>query len=293
MTTTHRLFRSFGARKHTHWRRSMRQESLYLIVLAALVVFVGPFLWLVDIALKQGGELLAFPVQWLPTVPQWQNFQQAVTMIDFWHYAQNSFFLAFISATLTTVTSACVGFGFARMRSRFKNVFFIVMISTLMLPQIITLIPIYILFSKLGMVDTYWPWVLWGLGGSPYLSFLFRQYFSGIPGELEDAAILDGANYFRIFWQIFLPLARPILATSFILTFAYVWGDYTAPSLLLSQDNTTLSAAIAAGYVDPHDNILANVQAAGAVLYVLPVVVIFLFAQRTFIRSIATTGVKG
>jgi multiple sugar transport system permease protein len=162
-----------------------------------------------------------------------------------------------------------------------------------MLPQVLTLLPTYVLFSRIGLVNTYWPWVLWGLAASPYLVFLFRQFFAAIPRELEDAAIIDGCGWIRTFFRIFLPLSRPVLITAFLLSFTWTWGDYIAPSLLLDVDHTTLAVAITSGYQDPHGNAIATVQAAAAGLYVLPVLLIFLFAQRYFIRNALGSGIKG
>lgn len=157
----------------------------------------------------------------------------------------------------------------------------------------ITLIPTYVLFARLGLVNTYWPWVFWGLAASPYLVFLFRQFFAAIPRDLEDAAIIDGCGYGRIFLRIFLPLSVPVLLTSFLLSFTWMWGDYLAPALLLDIDHTTLSVAITQSYRNPHGDYLPTVQAAAAALYVVPVMVVFLVAQRYFVRSVATSGVKG
>ena len=262
-----------------------------LTVLA--VLFLTPFAWLISTALKDLSELDAFPIQWLPSHPQWQNFVLAVTLIDYGHYAFNSLFLSTIYAILTTITCALVGFAFSRLRGVGQWPLFMIMLSTMMLPPILTTIPTYILFSRLQLVDTYWPWVLWGLSSSPFLSFLFRQFFANIPLELEEAAILDGCGYGRIFWQIFLPLSKPVIATVIIFAFMSVWGDYLAPSLLLSSDNTTLAVAMSGGYTDPHNNILTNVLAAGVIIYVAPVLVLFFFAQRYFVRGIVTTGLKG
>ncbi|WP_126554435.1 carbohydrate ABC transporter permease [Dictyobacter kobayashii] len=167
------------------------------------------------------------------------------------------------------------------------------MLSTLMLPQILTVIPTYVLFAHIGLINTYWPWILWGLGSSPFLSFLFRQFFSSIPVELEEAAILDGCGYFRIFLQIFLPLSLPSIATAAILSFTSVWGDYITPSLFLSQNNTTLAVAMSQGYTNINGFPLNNVIAAGAVLYVIPVIILFFFAQRYFVSAIVTSGLKG
>lgn len=267
--------------------------ATYVLLMALAVVFVGPFVWLVLAALKTRDEWAAVPTRILPRHAQWGNFVAALTDINFPAYAVNSFFLSTMYAVLVTASSAAVGFGFARLRGRGKRPLFLVLLSTMMLPQILTLLPTYVLFSRLGLVNTYWPWVLWGLAASPYLIFLFRQFFAAIPRELEDAAIIDGCGWTRIFLRIFLPLSRPVLITSFLLSFTWTWGDYIAPALLLDVDHTTLSVAITAWYTDPHGNAIPTVQAAAAALYVLPALLIFLFAQRYFIRSVVASGVKG
>jgi multiple sugar transport system permease protein len=258
-----------------------------------VVLFGAPFVWLVLAALKTPAEWAAVPTHVLPRQAQWDNFAQAFTRINFLAYAGNSLFLSSLYAILITISSAVVGFGFARLKGRGKRPLFVVVLSTMMLPQILTLIPTYVLFSRLGLVNTYWPWVAWGLAASPYLVFLFRQFFAAIPAELEEAAILDGCGYGRIFLRIFLPLSRPVLLTSFLLSFTWTWGDFIAPSLLLDVDHTTLSVAITNWYQDPHGNPIATVQAAAAALYITPVMVIFLFAQRYFVRNIVASGVKG
>ncbi|PZG01814.1 carbohydrate ABC transporter permease [Micromonospora deserti] len=257
------------------------------------VLFAGPFAWLVLAALKTKTEWVTIPTKILPETPQWENFTRALTEINFTAYLGNSLFLSFLYAILVTLSSAAVGFGFARLRGRGKRPLFVLVLSTMMLPQILTLIPTYVLFARAGLVNTYWPWVLWGLAASPFLVFLFRQFFAAIPAELEEAAIIDGCGYGRIFLRIFLPLSRPVLWTSFLLSFTWIWGDYIAPALLLDPDHTTLSVAIAGFYRDPHGNPHATVQAAAAALYVVPVLVIFLFAQRYFIRGVVSSGLKG
>lgn len=143
------------------------------------------------------------------------------------------------------------------------------------------------------MIDTFWPWVIWGLASTPFLVFLFRQFFSALPLELEEAAILDGCGYGRIFWSLFLPLSVPVLVTAFLISFTGVWGDYITPSLLLNQDNTTLAVALSNSYVNAHGIGLPNIQAAGTLFYIVPEIIVFLFAQRYFVRGIVTTGLKG
>lgn len=274
-------------------RRRVNAAGTYVLLMGLAVLFAGPFVWLVLAALKTKAEWVAIPPNILPEAPRWGNFTDAFTEINFPAYLGNSLFLSFLYAVLVTFSSAAVGFGFARLRGRGKRPLFVLLLSTMMLPQILTLIPTYVIFARTGLVNTYWPWVLWGLAASPFLVFLFRQFFAAIPAELEDAAIVDGCGYGRIFLQIFLPLSRPVLLTSFLLSFTWTWGDYIAPALLLNPDQTTLAVAISAFYLDPHGNPDATVQAAAATLYVIPVLVIFLFAQRYFIRGVLGSGVKG
>src|SRR4051794_2911403 len=265
----------------------------YIMVLLLTVFFVGPLLWLVLAALKTPEEWASLPITILPKQAQWGNFSAALTDMDFFGYVGNSLFVATPYSVLITMSSALVGFGFARLRAPGKGAIFLIVLSTMMIPQILTLLPTYVLFSNIGLINTYWPWVLWGLSASPYMIFLFRQFFATLPRELEDAAIMDGAGWFRTFWAIFLPVSRPVLITSFILSFTWTWGDYIAPALLLDLDHTTLSVAITAYYQDPNGNVQPTVQAAAAVLYILPVLVIFFITQRYFIQSSVSSGVEG
>ena len=274
-------------------REKRPKAGVYVLILLLTVFFIGPFLWLVLAALKTPAEWASLPIQVLPEQAQWNNFIDAVTEMDFLGYTGNSIFLATIYSVLITLSSAAVGFGFARLRAPGKKTLFIILLSTMMVPQILTLLPTYVMFSRIGLVNTYWPWVLWGLAASPYMVFLFRQFFAAIPRELEEAAIIDGAGWLRIFAVIFLPLSRPVLITSFLLSFTWTWGDYIAPALLLDIDRTTLAVAITAWYQDPNGNVIPTLQAAAAVLYIVPVLAIFFFAQRYFIRSTISSGLKG
>jgi len=281
----------------TPGRRAARLRWGNALVVALLVgcavVFVVPFVWLVLTALKDTAQMGAYPIQALPHPARWDNFYQALTLIDYGKYTRNTFVLAALYTVLVTITSAMAGFGFARVQGAGKRVVFIVMLATMMLPPIITTIPTYILFSRIGLIYTYWPWVLWGLGASAFLSFLFRQFFAAIPPELEDAAIVDGCGYWRIFAQIFVPLSKPVLAVSVIFSFQWVWGDWFNPSIFLSVDNTTLAVAMSGGYSTPQGQPLENVLAAGVCLYTLPVFALFFLAQRYFVQGIVTTGLKG
>ena len=293
MQLSSRSTRIVTSKKKNHAHISWATIMALVVLIVFAFLFLSPLIWIAITSLKSVTEMAAYPIHWLPQPARWQNFSLALTMIDYAHFAWNSLVLSTIYATLTTLSCALVGFAFARLKGWGQRPLFMIMLSTMMLPPILTLIPTYMLFARLGMVDTYWPWVLWGLSSSPFLTFLFRQFFTSIPIELEEAAIVDGCGYGRIFWQIFLPLSKPVLATAAILSFNAVWGDFLGPSLLLSQDNTTLAVAMSAGYADAHGLPLLNVLSAGILIYLLPVVLLFLFAQRYFMQGIVTSGLKG
>jgi len=275
-------------------RRFKTASALRLSVLVLLaLLFLAPVFWLFLVAIKTLGELAAVPITILPAKPQWGNFHDAFTVFPWLTYAWHSLFLSTLFGGLTVCSSAVVGFGFARLRGVGKNFLFMLMLSTIMLPAIATLIPTYIIFSKIGLIYTYWPWVLWGLGSSPFFSFLFRQFFASIPVELEEAALLDGCGYIRIFWQIFMPLSKAVMAVVFLLSFQGVWSDFITPQLLLDIDTTTLAVRVATGYVDPTGTTMPNLLAAGALLYALPVVLLFVVLQQFLVQGIVTTGLKG
>ncbi|MDX3243954.1 MULTISPECIES: carbohydrate ABC transporter permease [unclassified Streptomyces] len=290
MTAT--TLRPTSSTTDTRVRVRVRRLVLYTVLVVVTGLFLGPFGWLVLSGLKTQGELAASPVHWLPDAFQWHNFADAFNQIDFLGYARNSLVIALIYATLVTLSSAWVGFGFARLDAPGKKVLFGVLLGSMMLPQMVTLLPTYLIFAKLGMVDTYWPWVLWGLSSAPYLVFLFRQFFAGLPRELEEAAIVDGCGYTSVFWRIFLPQSWPVLSASFIIAFTWTWGDYIAPQLLLSTDRTTLAVAVMTTYVSEAGTPVPELQAAASVMYVVPILLIFLIAQRGFVAGMSTSGLK-
>src|SRR5262249_17242701 len=198
-----------------------RKFVTYAILLIVAALVVTPAVWLVITSLKQNSEYLAYPIQWLPSAPNWENYQLALTMVAYFKYVGNSIFLAVVFSILTIITSSAAGFAFARLSGPRRRRLFSLVIALLIVPNIVIVIPQFVIFAQLRMTDTYWPWVLWGIGASPFHIFLFRQFFLSIPKELEDAAEVDGASIFRIYWQIFLPNAKSAIATSFILNFSW------------------------------------------------------------------------
>jgi multiple sugar transport system permease protein len=259
----------------------VRRLARHLALCCLAALFLAPLLWLLLTALKSPAEQASLN-RW-PAEPRWDNFRAAVTRIDFAARVRDSLFVAFLYAIPATLSSAVAGYGFARLTARGERPLFVLLIATMMTPSIITVVPTYLLFAKTGLVGTYWPWLLWGLGGSALVVFLFRQFFASIPRELEEAALIDGCGHVRTFCQIFLPQSKPVLAAALVLTFSGAWGDWVAPRLLLDEDRTTLAVAISQGYSDESGHTMESLLAAGSLLYVLPILVLFLVAQRYFV----------
>jgi ABC-type glycerol-3-phosphate transport system permease component len=282
-----------GSGQSTNWRKWLGSAGIYILLIGVAVFVMLPVFWGMITSLKQEGEYSANPIKWLPDAPNWINYVYVFTYQPFLKYARNSLFLSVTFSTLTVITSAMSGFAFSRINVPHKQTLFQVVIALLIIPNLVTVIPTFMLFSKLKLTNTYWPWILWGLGASPFFIFLFRQFFSAIPKELEDAAEVDGANPFRVFWQIFLPNAKPALATAFILNFIWVWGDYLTPILYLSDRNTTLAVRLQSAYQDPQGNTLVTVVIAASILYTLPLIIMFFLAQKHILQGVVTSGLKG
>lgn len=272
------------------WGKRRRRPLLFAVLLVISVIMLLPFVTLAIKALTPAAEMSKD--SWLPSTFRWANVEDALHQIPFFRYARNSTFLATVFAALSSLSSALVGYGFARLAGPGKRMLFGVLIAMMIVPQIVTLVPTYLLFAQFGLVGTYWPWVLWGLSSAPYTVFLYRQFYASFPKELEEAARLDGANRLRIFISIFLPLSKPLLVTSFVIAFNATWGDYVAPTLLLNENNTTLAVGVSSGYVNQHQIPLTNLLASGSLMYLLPVVALFLVAQRSYVRGFVNSGLK-
>jgi multiple sugar transport system permease protein len=163
----------------------------------------------------------------------------------------------------------------------------------MIMPTIVILIPQFVIYSYLRLTNSYWPWIFNAIGGSSFFIFLFRQFFLSFPEELEDAAEVDGANPFRIYWQIFMPNAKPVIAAVMVFAFQFVWSDYQMPLILLNDDKTLLSVKLASSYVNPQGITLTTTSMAANVMYIVPLIVIFFLAQKHIIKGVITSGIKG
>jgi multiple sugar transport system permease protein len=257
-----------------------------VLVLVSLFLMLPVFLLLLS-SLKTGDEFRSFDFHLFPSVPQWRNYIGIFRYSDFLEIAVRTGTLSIVFAGITTLSSSLTGYAFARYQVPGSKQLFIIVVSMLIIPVIATIIPQYILYARLGMINTYWPWILSALAGMPLYIFLFRQFFLGFPRDLEEAAEVDGCGPLRLYAAIFLPNAKPAIATVMIFAFMSVWGDYFTPLIFLNPDKTLLGVALA-GYFGRSTGVLA-----ATVLYIIPVVIIFFYAQKHILQGVVTTGLKG
>lgn len=269
----------------------------YLLLTIIAAIFVLPFLWMVSTALKPDALVVHTPPLWFPRPFLWRNFYEAVTIRGYpvYLYVWNTVYYSCMGVLGTLVSSSLAAFGFARLEFRGRNTLFIILMSTLMMPFAVTMVPTFIMFQKVGWIDSFKPLLLpaWlSAFGGAYNIFLLRQFFLGIPREYDEAARLDGASSLRIYWNVILPQARPVLGAVAVFAFVYYWNDFLWPLIVLqSQDHFTLSLFLAAfrGYMR---QTRWSLLMAASTLLMLPCLVLFFMAQRAFIEGIAITGMK-
>ena len=266
--------------------------SLIVVVTGALI-FSIPFVWLMSTALKSREQLFVWPPVWIPSPVAWENFPNAWNYATFDVYLINTLIVTITAMIGTVLSASLVAFGFARLRFPGKDFLFLCVIATLMLPYAVTLIPVYILFSKLGWINTFLPLIVPSFfGGGAFSIFLLRQFFRTIPKDLEDAARIDGASTWRIWWTIFIPLSKPAIATVAIFNFIFHWNEFLAPLIYLHDQKKYTLAIGLQQFLSEHTAEWDLLMAASAMM-TLPLVVIFFFAQRYFIQGIVMTGLKG
>jgi len=269
-----------------------RMVLFYAIMALLVIVTLFPFAWLVRSALMSQIEIFATPLQWLPRQLLWSNFQQAFTEVPFGTYYRNTALLEVLNIAGTVLSSSFVAFGFARIQFWGRNVLFAALISTLMLPSVVTLIPTFIIWRNLGGINTYYPLFVPAFFGNAFFIFMLRQFYMGIPRDYDEAAVIDGANYLRIYWNIILPLSKPALVTVALFTFLNVWNDFLGPLIYLS-DSSMYTVALGLQAFQGQYNTQWNLLMAASVVALLPVLIAFFFGQKSFIQGAALTGIKG
>jgi multiple sugar transport system permease protein len=283
LTPTHRKFIRAGTLNFVR----------YTILILLGTIFVLPFYWMVSTSFKTPGQAYLFPPAWVPDPFSVESYRMLWgTSVPFNLFIRNTVFITIFSVLGTLFSCTLVAFAFARLKWWGRDVWFIILLATLMLPYQVVMIPVYVIFRKLGWLDTYLPLIVPTFLGNPFYIFLMRQFFLTIPNDLEDAARVDGASSLRILLQLFLPNSKPVLLTVMLFAFVASWNDFFGPLLYLRKlEQMTVSVGLSmfAGYRSPNWPAIT----AASTLSVLPIVFMFVLFQRYFVRGIVLTGMKG
>ena len=285
-----------GAKRTWRWwlGKVVVPALLYAILIAGSLPFLAPLAFMISTSLKTRAEIYIVPIRWIPKVFVWRNYYDAMFgYVPFYLYIWNSIKVVAGNLVGDVLTCALVAYGFARLRAPGKNALFILVLSTMMLPGQIMLIPTYVLFGYFKLIDSLWSLILPGLlAGSAYFIFLFRQFFQTIHPELGDAAKVDGCSLLGIFWRIYLPMSRPAIATVAIFSFFGQWNSFLWPLILIHKEENFVVALGLRRFQGAH-NTEYNLQMAASIIALAPCMVLFFLAQRYFVQGIVVSGVKG
>jgi multiple sugar transport system permease protein len=281
-------------------RRSFRKPAshyvgrtlLYIVLISGAVIFAMPLVWMVSSSIKPAYQVYAMPPEWIPDAIVLDGYVNPWSKFTMGTFYKNTIFLVVANTVLTLISSSIVAFAFARMRFRGRDILFVVVLSTLILPPQVTLIPTYWLFARLGWINTMYPLVVPALFGAPFNIFLLRQYFMGIPLEMDDAARMDGCGWFAIYWRIIMPLSTPALGVVAIFSSTFWWLEFFQPLIYL---NTAENFPLSLGLQLINNRNYNDVQATFAMttIALIPIIVLFFVAQKLYIQGIVVSGVKG
>ena len=266
----------------------------YVILIFAAIVVLAPFFWMLVSSFKSQRDLFAYPPKFLPTVWKWENYKKVLESgsITFFEMFFNSMKVTIPVLVGNIIFSSLAAYAFSRIKFPFKNFIFMLFMSSLMIPSAVTMIPKFLMFSKLNLVDTYWPLILPSVFGTTFSIFLLKQFFVTIPLELEEAAVVDGCGKFRIWSTIMLPLSKPIIATLAVFQFQWSYNDFMGPLIYLnSAKKFTVQLGLAAfrsSFTTRYDLIMA-----GSMMALIPVLIIYAFGQKYIVKGIALSGIKG
>jgi multiple sugar transport system permease protein len=273
-------------------QRVLRTVLVYLTLLAVSIIFMIPLLWMLTTALKPLPDIFKMPPVWLPNPPRWEQLWEPWIRRDFTIYFNNTLKIAVLSVLGSVLSSSIVAYAFARLRWPGRNIFFLLTLSAMMLPFQVRIIPLFLIFKQLGWINTHLPLIVPHFLGDAFEIFLLRQYFRSLPRDLDDSAKIDGAGYFRIYWNILLPLTKPALAAVGIFTFMNQWNAFLTPLIYLNERKKYVVSIGLAVMRDEFQVDWADLMAISFLVTLLPLLVFF-FAQKYFIRGITMTGLKG
>ncbi|MDA8218448.1 MAG: carbohydrate ABC transporter permease [Dehalococcoidales bacterium] len=265
---------------------------VYATMLAFALLMIGPFLWVVTTSLKTLEQTAAWPPTWMPMPPTLENYSAALfRWVNFPQLFANTFTIAGAVVVGDVLSGSLVAYGFARYRFPGRNVLFIILLSTMMVPMAVRLVPLFLIFKQMGWISTFYPLILPHWFGTAFYIFLMRQFFMGIPNDLTDAARIDGCSEIGIWWRVVLPLSRPVLAAVAIFSFQYVWNDFMGPLVFLQRGEVKtvmLGIYSLVGMIQEWNFVMA-----GVVVAMAPMVVLFFVFQNFFVKGITITGLKG
>lgn len=273
-------------------KKYINRFLLYLVLISITLAFIFPLYWVVATSLKVEGDVMHLPPEIFPRMPHWENYLELLNRFDFSRYAFNSLKVAFMGVFGALFSCSLAGFVFARMRFPGKNILFAVLMSTMMIPGQVTLIPQFLIFSKLGLMNMHLALYLPDFLAPAFGVFLLRQFFMTVPKELEEAARIDGCGTFRIYGQIFMPLAKPALATLALFTFMDRWNDLLRPVIYLN-DSSKRTITVGMALLESPLTTTWVLMMCGAIVSIIPLLIVYIFAQKYFVKGIVTSGLKG
>ncbi len=275
-------------RGQNRWRRWLVLALLWGVA----ILFLIPLLWMLSSSLKPTYQIFETPPRWIPNPPRWENYSEALTTLPFALYLRNTAVITLLTIVGHLLSCTLIAYAFARLRAPGRDALFVVMLATMMLPYPVTMTPLYVIFNRLGWINTILPLTVPAFFGSAFYIFLMRQFFMTIPRDFEDAARIDGANTLQIIGRIMAPMAMPALATVALFTFQATWNDFLAPLIYLQRPELYTVTLGLQFFRSTYTTNWAYLMAASLVT-TLPVIVVFFAAQRYFIEGITLTGVKG
>ena len=273
-------------------RRVIGLALVYALMTVLALLFMLPIFWMASTSLKLPREIFAWPPEWIPSAPQWSNYAEAFGKYPLARYMLNSAILVVANIIGGLISVPIIAYGFARFDFPFKHVLFLLMLSTMMVPGHIKLIPLFWLYQKLGLIDTYWPLILPAYFGNPFFIFLMTQFIRTIPRELDDAARIDGAGAWGILYRIIIPLCRPALTVVVVFTFVWVWNDFLEPIIFLRDwDSYPISVGLA--FFQGRYSVEWHLFMGATLVSIIPILVVYFFAQKHLIGGLASIGIKG
>jgi multiple sugar transport system permease protein len=280
------------AARARQWRATIGYLLLHLLMITLGITFLLPLAWVISTSLKLPGQVFVTPIEWIPTEPRWSNYPDVFARLPFHLFIRNSFYITIMGTLGIVLSSLTVAFGLSRLRWPGRDLLFTVLLATMMLPGVVTMIPVFIIFKEIGWIGTFYPlWVPAWFGGAFYI-FLMRQYMMTLPIELDEAAKIDGASNFRILWQVIAPLCGPAIVTVTIFAFLQHYNAFMEPLIYIS-DNEMFTLPLGLLWFQGRFGNFWHLVMAASMITITPVIILFFVAQRYFVQGAQFTGLAG